>query len=100
MPSYEFSCNKCKKTWDTFLTIANRDKPLSEPCPFCSKEKCVEKNWMGTSLSIASDATLTPNKATGGRWNELMQKMKSGLPARYAKKLDSPNNMSGRRWKG
>jgi hypothetical protein len=55
---------------------------------------------MGTSLAINSDMTLTPNKATGGRWNELMSKMKSGLPQRYAKKLDKPNNMSGRQWKG
>jgi hypothetical protein len=55
---------------------------------------------MGTSLSINSDMTLTPNKATGGRWNELMAKMKSGLPQRYARKLDKPNNMSGRSWKG
>jgi hypothetical protein len=44
--------------------------------------------------------TLTPNKATGGRWNELMAKMKSGLPQRYARKLDAPNNATGRRWKG
>ena len=100
MPSYDFVCNKCSKKWETFLSIQNRETPTKEPCPFCSEKNCVEKDWMGTSLSIASDATLTPNKATGGRWNELMQKMKSGLPPRYAKKLDSPNNMSGRRWKG
>lgn len=100
MPSYEFVCNKCKKVWDEFLNITDRDKPLSKPCPHCKAKKSVDKNWMGTSLSINSDMTLTPNKATGGRWNELMAKMKSGLPERYAKKLDKPNNMSGRSWKG
>ena len=100
MPSYDFICNKCKKTWETFLPISERNKPTSEPCPHCSAKGSVEKSWENTELSISSDATLTPNKATGGRWNELMQKMKSGLPERYKKKLDSPNNMSGRRWRG
>lgn len=100
MPSYEFVCNKCKKVWDQFLNMGDRDKPLSDPCPHCKSKKCVEKHWMGTSLAINSDMTLTPNKATGGRWNELMAKMKSGLPQRYARKLDKPNNMSGRSWKG
>lgn len=100
MPQYDFVCNKCKKEWCSFLQIKDRDTPLKEPCPHCSEKNTVEKNWGGSNFSIASDATLTPNKATGGRWNELMAKMKSGLPERYRKKLDTPNNMTGRRWKG
>lgn len=100
MPQYDFTCTKCNKNWCDFLSIDNRDKPLSEPCPYCNEQRSVEKNWGGSKFSIASDATLNANKATGGRWNELMAKMKSGLPERYKKKLDSPNNMSGRRWKG
>jgi putative FmdB family regulatory protein len=100
MPSYDFICNKCQKKWELFLSIQNRENPTKERCPHCSAENCVEKDWSSTALSISSDATLTPNKATGGRWNELMQKMKSGLPERYKKKLDTTNNMSGRRWKG
>lgn len=100
MPTYEYNCSKCNKKWSQFLLVEDRDNPIKDPCPKCSKTGCVEREWMGTDLSIASDATLTPNKATGGRWNELMSKMKSGLPERYAKKLDRSNNMSGRRWKG
>lgn len=100
MPTYEYNCSKCKKVWSQFLLVEDRDNPIKSACPHCSKKNSVSREWMGTDLSIGSDATLTPNKATGGRWNELMAKMKSGLPARYAKKLDSPNNMTGRRWKG
>lgn len=100
MPQYDFICTKCEKKWSDFLAISKRDQPTKDACPFCSEKKCVEKDWSSTTVSIASDATLTPNKATGGRWNELMSKMKSGLPERYRKKLDSPNNMSGRQWKG
>jgi hypothetical protein len=100
MPQYDFTCTKCSNKWCDFLSIDKRDTPLSEPCPHCKETNSVEKDWGGSNFSIASDATLNANKATGGRWNELMAKMKSGLPERYKKKLDSPNNMSGRRWKG
>ncbi len=99
MPTYSFNCKSCDKNWDTFLTMENRDNPTKEKCPHCLK-KSVERCWMGGSMSIQSDTTLTPNKATGGQWNELMAKMKSGLPGRYARKLDTVNNMSGRSWKG
>jgi|APGre2960657373_1045057.scaffolds.fasta_scaffold03423_6 putative FmdB family regulatory protein len=100
MPEYDFVCTKCEKKWTDFLSISNRDTPIKNPCPFCSEKECVEKSWSDSKVSIASDVTLTANKATGGRWNELMAKMKSGLPERYRKKLDTPNNMTGRRWKG
>lgn len=99
MPNYGYVCNECDKKWDCFLSMEDRDKPTKQKCPHCGKKK-VKREWMGSELSISSDATLTPNKATGGRWNELMNKMKSGLPSRYARKLDSPNNMTGRQWKG
>jgi putative FmdB family regulatory protein len=99
MPNYGFTCNGCKKNWDEFLSIKDRDNPTNNICPYCKEQKVV-RDWTNTDLSIASDTTLTPNKATGGRWNELMSKMKSGLPSRYSKKLDSSNNMSGRSWKG
>lgn len=99
MPTYSFACKSCNKNWDCFLSVSERDNPLKQKCPHCN-EKTVERSWTGTEISIQSDATLTPNKATGGRWNELMSKMKSGLPNRYARKLDSSGNMSGRAWKG
>lgn len=97
MPNYAFKCENCEKKWECFLTVSERDTPLKEKCPHCNKKK-IAKDWMENSLSIGVDATLTPNKATGGRWNELMSKMKAGMPKRYGRKLDSPNNMSGRRW--
>jgi putative FmdB family regulatory protein len=99
MPSYDFTCGKCNKTWNQFLLMEDRESPTKKPCPHCNEKNCVLREWMGTNVALAADATLTPNKATGGAWNELMAKMKSGLPERYAKKLDKPNNMSGRRWK-
>lgn len=97
MPNYGFMCEKCDHKWECFLSISKRDQPLIEPCPSC-KEKSVAKDWGQNNVALGADMTLTPDKATGGRWGELMNKMKSGLPDRYKKKLDTPNNMSGKRW--
>jgi putative FmdB family regulatory protein len=39
MPTYEYSCEKCGKTFETFQSM--RDEPLRE----CSKELCRQKKW-------------------------------------------------------
>jgi len=44
---------------------------------------------------------LTPDKATGGQWSELMSKMKEGVPEKLRKNLDSGTNRSGSKgWNG
>jgi hypothetical protein len=59
----------------------------------------VEKSWVGQTPGLAADTTLTANKATGGAWNELMSKMKRGMPKRYHKNMDRATNKTGTRWK-
>ena len=39
MPTYEYSCEKCGKTFETVQSM--RDEPLRE----CSKELCRQKKW-------------------------------------------------------
>ena len=39
MPTYEYECEKCKKTFDLFQSM--KDAPL-ETCP---KEQCCRKTW-------------------------------------------------------
>ena len=39
MPTYEYSCEKCRKTFETFQSM--RDDPLRE----CPKELCRQKKW-------------------------------------------------------
>lgn len=99
MPNYGYNCENCGHSWECIFSIDDRDTPTTKPCPSCKKKK-VKRDWSQTSIGLSADATLTPNKATGGRWNELMSKMKAGMPKRYGRKLDSPNNMSGKRWYG
>lgn len=100
MPNYGFICEKCETGFDCLLSIANRDNPLNEPCPHCLAEGKIVKDFNGIRCALSSDSTLTPDKATGGAWSELMSKMKSGLSPRYHKKLDQATNRTGRRWKG
>jgi hypothetical protein len=64
------------------------------------EEMGVEKSWVGQTPIVSSDATLTPDKKTGGQWGELMGKMKRGMPKRYHNNLDRASNNSGTRWKG
>ena len=39
MPTYEYSCEKCGKNFETFQSM--RDEPLRE----CPKELCRQKKW-------------------------------------------------------
>jgi putative FmdB family regulatory protein len=99
MPIYGFICDDCGHNFDEMLSIENRERPLSENCPKCSKQK-VRRSYDSFSQPIGSDTTLTPNKATGGRWNELMGRMKKGLAKRHHKNLDQASARTGRYWKG
>ena len=52
--------------------------------------------------STATDSTLTADKVTGGRWSELTNRMKAGLPKGLHHKLDGGqfkgDQVKGRRW--
>ena len=98
MPTYNYECKKCEHLWEQYTSIADREKPTKEPCPKCGKTGEVFKSWKECTPSVEVDMTLTPDKATGGRWTELMNKMKAGAPPRLRGRLDQSNNMRGRRW--
>lgn len=100
MPNYAFICEKCEHEFEKFLSIADREEPLSKSCPNCKKRKCVKRNFNDYSQTIGSDHTLDANKATGGRWNELMGRMKKGLSKRFHKNLDVASSQKGKYWSG
>lgn len=62
MPNYDFSCTACGNLIvDVLLPIADRDRPLSEPCPACGEtalERCVAAP--GVSYSINRGGLKTP----------------------------------------
>jgi putative FmdB family regulatory protein len=94
MPTYSFLCEKCNHKFDESLSMKDNDKPLKSPCPKCQK-KGVIRDFNSEGVGMAFDTTLTPNKATGGAWNELMSKMKRGLPPRHQRKLDAASELRG-----
>ena len=100
MPVYTYTCSECKETWDDLKTLSSADAPTEEPCPKCGKVGCVGRESV-YSTSLSADNTLTPDKATGGKWNELMSRMKNSAGVRKvdADRLDISSSRTGRRWK-
>jgi putative FmdB family regulatory protein len=97
MPNYEFICDGCKNIFEKFLPISERERPLGEKCSSCGEIK-VRRNYDGQVVSLASDALVTPNSKTGGDWNELMTRMKKGLPKSAHSNLDRASDRNLRRW--
>lgn len=97
MPVYGFICEGCGNKFDRFLSIEHREAPLSDPCGNCNENK-IRRDYDGQTSAITADAMVTPNKATGGAWGELMAKMKPGLPKYTHKNLDNATNRNLRRW--
>jgi putative FmdB family regulatory protein len=99
MPNYGFICENCNHTFDSLLSIDDRDAPSKSPCPGCKKKK-IKRDYNSTNLQVGSDTNINANKATGGKWEHLMHKIKSKTPKRVHKNLDKATAMTGQHWKG
>lgn len=53
----------------------------------------------GCLPGLGADATLTPDKASGGRWSEVISRIKSKVPKRLHKNVEGSGG-TGQRWKG
>jgi len=98
MPIYEYQCESCNVTFEKLLSISARDEPCESKCVECGGN--IRRNVCASALT--SDMTMTPNKATGGRWNELMDRMKNaaGVTKKDAERLENTKSNNGRRWRG
>jgi putative FmdB family regulatory protein len=99
MPTYDYRCNACEHIFEEVHTMDSHLKPIKKPCPKCG-EKEVTKSWAGVTPGIGTDTTLTPDKATGGKWSETMNRIKDNIPKRYHEGLDKSTKRTGRQWKG
>lgn len=43
MPLYEYECAECGHVWEDMQSMADREKPLSEPCPACQARGTVSQ---------------------------------------------------------
>jgi len=53
----------------------------------------------GCLPGLGADATLTPDKASGGRWKHVVEKIKAGTPKRLHKNIEGSGG-AGQRWRG
>lgn len=73
MPNYEYECRLCAHQWDDIQTIANREKPCTEPCPHCG-ERGVQRGW-SHSPTMGADAGKKPPKHFRERMNQMRDKL-------------------------
>ena len=100
MPIYTYTCSECNKSWDDIQTLSNADKPIKEACPHCEACNCVKRESV-YSTNMNADTTMTPDKATGGKWSAVMEKMRNapGVRKKDRENLDRASSRTGRRWK-
>jgi putative FmdB family regulatory protein len=90
MPIYEYTCKKCDHVHDEMRSIDSRDSPID--CPECEHNEC-SRNITGAMGAV--DTLLTPDRATGGQFSQMIDKIKRGTPKSYHKNLDRTSNHNG-----
>jgi putative FmdB family regulatory protein len=93
MPMYDYECSKCKKRFEQFRTIENRDSPCNESCPYCGKKKCVTRIYIEAPLTGA-DSKLSP----GSDFNAVIKRIAAGVPKRYREGLERSTSLRGTRY--
>lgn len=82
MPLYNFECGACSHNYEEFITIAEMDIPLQEPCPNCKEEGKIIR-LIGSPRSVdpvrleSTKGRLKPTK----EFTEVMQRIKRKHPA-------------------
>jgi putative FmdB family regulatory protein len=92
MPNYDYRCDACGNSFERFFSIAERDRPVSSPCPSCGKKR-VRRAWIAAPLG-GVDATLKP----GSDFKEVIERIKRGVPAAYREGLDRSTEKRGTRY--
>jgi putative FmdB family regulatory protein len=77
MPSYLFACKSCSHQFEKVSKIADRDIPVSEPCPECGKIE-VTREFTPTPMSYGINGVGSLRVPQGFR--EVLQKVKAANP--------------------
>lgn len=99
MPVYEYKCESCDGVFEELVGIDQRDS--ISLCDLCGASGCVSR--CVSQVMVASDTTMTPNKATGGQWNALIDKITQtgvGIDKTAKANLENTKSLTGRRWRG
>ena len=88
MPIYEYQCESCSHSFESFLSMSNMNEPLNEPCPECGKNevnKRVSKTTMGVDMNLK----------TPGWFKDKMDNLKKKVPKRFHNNLDQAAHRTG-----
>lgn len=73
--TYTYSCTNCEQRWEDRLPIADRDLPISKPCPHCNTDGTV-KRIFDSAPRISYDGSKTVLQRAGSGWNDVLTKIK------------------------
>ena len=72
MPFYDYKCTACEETFEMFVSMKERKKPETKPCPKCGEKKI--KQTILSSPNVCVDLGMDIHKAKGG-FKDAMQKI-------------------------
>ena len=67
MPQYNFTCSKCKNTWDKYYSFKEYDAivlPKLEKCPDCRKKKFVRQTLFAPNINLNNTIGAASEKNT------------------------------------
>jgi putative FmdB family regulatory protein len=79
MPTYEYNCSNCDITFEKFIRIAMRNRPLEEPCPECKVQGLV-KQVIGSPKIVYETGDVVGRTDDG--FKEVLSKINAGTSQR------------------
>lgn len=81
MPSYKYQClSGCKESFNKILKIADRNLPVSEPCPSCKAEGAIEKICESPMTVDPFRCSSTQSSKLPGEMKEIYKRMSKTIP--------------------
>ena len=72
---YEFNCEHCNGNFEVNLPMADCQKPISEPCPLCSKSGKIYRVFQ--PVSFQSEMINNFQKKAGNEWKDTLRRIDS-----------------------
>jgi predicted nucleic acid-binding Zn ribbon protein len=71
---YLYTCHTCDTEWEEDMPMADRDKPVGQPCPI---EGCNGKIARGiTAPGLSFSGSVSAIKKAGTGWNDVLKGIK------------------------
>lgn len=72
---YDYQCSSCSEIWEEKQFMADRDVPLTLPCPYCKSEGTV-KRIIRVAARVSYDGAQTILQRCGSGWNDVLTGIK------------------------